>query len=149
MVFGNIAHVDEFSFLEDSVKECFAYFRNHELKDYQKGNHGIDGDRLYVNILEYMTMSPKERFWEAHKKYLDIHIMISGEEQIDLNFIDNMRLKEYVPAEDFQPMDGEKNGSIILRPGDFLVCYPRDGHRTAVSIGKPKTVKKAIFKAQI
>ena len=47
-------------------------------------------------------------------------------------------------------MEGEKNASVVLTDGDFLVCYPSDGHRTAVCVGeKPETIKKAIFKVKI
>lgn len=35
------------------------------------------------------------------------------------------------------------------RPEDFLVCYPSDGHRTAVVPEAPETIKKAIFKIRI
>lgn len=149
MIFGNRNHISEFSFLEDSVKECFTYAKEHDLASYEKGSHEIDGERLFVNIVEYETTTPENRFWEAHKEYLDVHVMLSGQEQIDLNFIGNMELKEYVPKDDFLPMDGEKNGSVILRPGDFLVCYPNDAHRTAVAAEGAEKVKKAIFKVQI
>ena len=75
--------------------------------------------------------------------------MLKGKEQIDVNFIRNMELKEYVKKDDFLPMEGEKNGSVVLREGDFLVCYPSDGHRTAVEAEGPETIKKAIFKVAI
>lgn len=149
MIFGNRNHISEFSFLEDSVKECFTYAKEHELASYEKGSHEIDGEKFFVNIVEYETTTPENRFWEAHKEYLDVHVMLLGQEQIDLNFIGNMELKEYVPKDDFLPMDGEKNGSVILRPGDFLVCYPNDAHRTAVAVEGAKKVKKAIFKVRI
>ena len=75
--------------------------------------------------------------------------MLHGTEQIDLNFIQNMKVKEYVKEEDFLPMDGEKNSSVILRDGDFLICYPSDGHRTAVAVDNPEKINKAIFKVRI
>ena len=74
---------------------------------------------------------------------------VKGTEQIDLNFIQNMELKDFVEKDDFLPMEGEKNASAILREGDFLICYPSDGHRTAVQVGEPETIKKAIFKVKI
>ena len=46
-------------------------------------------------------------------------------------------------------MEGEKNASVVLREGDFLVCYPSDGHRTAVQVEEPETIKKAIFKVVV
>ena len=39
--------------------------------------------------------------------------MIHGNEQIDLNFIQNMELKDFVEEDDFLPMDGEKNSSVV------------------------------------
>ena len=150
MVFGNIDNLKEYSFLEDKVKKCFEYAKEHDLLQYEKGSHEIDGDELFVNIVSYTTTTPEERFWEAHKKYLDVHLMLEGTEQIDLNFIQNMQLKEFVEKDDFLPMDGNKNSSVVLTDGDFLICYPNDGHRTAVQAGdKPETIKKAIFKVRI
>ena len=149
MVFGNVKHLEEFSFLDSSVRECLDYFNSHDLASYEKGSHEIDGERLFVNVVEYTTTTPENRFWEAHREYLDIHVMIRGQEQTDLNFIQNMQQKEYEKKDDFLPMDGEKNASVVMRKGDFLVCYPKDGHRTAVAVDGPEDIKKAIFKVRI
>lgn len=149
MIFGNIHNLKEFPFLEEKIKECFEYAKNHNLVSYEEGSHEIDGERLFVNIVEYTTTKPEERFWEAHKNYLDVHVMLQGTEQIDLNFIQNMDVKEFVEKDDFLPMDGDKNSSVILRDGDFLICYPSDGHRTAVAVQEPEKIKKAIFKVRI
>ena len=149
MIFGNIHNLKEVPFLEEKVKECFEYAKNHNLVSYEEGSHEIDGERLFVNIVEYTTTKPEERFWEAHKNYLDVHVMLQGTEQIDLNFIQNMDVKEFVEKDDFLPMDGDKNSSVILRDGDFLICYPSDGHRTAVAVQEPEKIKKEIFKVRI
>lgn len=149
MIFGNIKNLGEYPFLEEQIKECFNYAKEHDLMSYEKGSHEIDGDRLFVNVVEYTTTTAEERFWEAHRQYLDLHLMLRGTEQIDLNFIQNMDVKEFVEKDDFLPMDGEKNSSVILRDGDFLICYPSDGHRTAVAVDEPETIKKAIFKIRI
>lgn len=149
MIFGNIQNLKEYFFLEDGVFECFRYAKENDLSKYEKGSHEIDGKRLFVNIVEYETVEAEKRFWEAHKDYLDIHLMLDGAEQIDLNFIQNMDVKDYVPEEDFLPMEGGKNGSVVLGKGDFLICYPSDAHRTAVAADGSEKIKKAIFKLQI
>lgn len=148
MIFGNTQNLKEYS-LSDAVLECFQYARDHDLSSYEKGCHEIDGKRLFVNIVEYETTGAENRFWEAHREYLDIHLMLDGTEQIDLNFIENMDIKDYVPKDDFLPMEGPKNSSVILSRNDFLICCPSDGHRTAVAAGKPEKIKKAIFKLHI
>lgn len=149
MIFGNISQLKDFSFLDERIKACFEYAKNNDLMAYEKGCHKIDGDKLFVNIVEYTTTTSDQRFWEAHKNYLDIHVMLRGPEQIDVNFIENMEQKAFVEQDDFLPLEGPKNGSVILDKGDFLICYPSDGHRTAVQVEKPVAIKKAIFKVQI
>lgn len=149
MIFGNVQNLGEYPFLDAQMRECFAYAASHDLAAFEKGSHPIDGERLFVNIVEYTTTTPENRFWEAHRQYLDLHLLLRGEEQIDLNFIQNMEQKEFVPKDDFLPLEGEKNGSVVLREGDFLICFPSDGHRTAVAVNQPCTIKKAIFKIRI
>ena len=149
MVFGNIRDLKDFGYLEENVRKCFDYAREHDLLSYEIGSHPIDGDELFVNIVEYETTTPENRFWEAHRQYLDLHFMLRGPEQIDVNFIDNMEQKEFVEKDDFLPLEGDPNSHVVLNAGDFLLCYPADAHRTAVQVGAPATIKKAIFKIRI
>lgn len=149
MVFGNISDLKDYSWLEEGVLKAFEYAKTHDLLSYEKGRHDIDGDNLFVNIVEYETTTPENRFWEAHKDYLDLHVMLRGPEQIDVNFIQNMEQKKYVPADDFLPLFGDPNSSVILNKGDFLLAYPADAHRTAVAVNGPAVIKKAIFKIKI
>ena len=149
MVFGNIKDIKAYGMLEEQVLMCLKWAKEHDLTGLSAGRHEIDGERLFVNIVEYRTTTAQERFWEAHREYLDVHLMLTGTEQIDLNFISNMDVKEYQKETDFLPMDGEKKVSVVLEEGDYLVCYPGDGHRTAVAVEKPSDIKKAIFKVQV
>lgn len=149
MIFGNMRNLNEYSHLDSLVKACFKYTKEHDLMSYEKGTHEIDGSKLFVNIVEYTTTTPDERFWEAHREYLDIHVMLSGSEQIDLGFIENMEQKEFQPEQDFLPLEGVPNGHVILSTGDFLICSPHDAHRTAIKVEEPMAIKKAIFKVKI
>ena len=149
MIFGNIKNLGEYSFLESQIKECFDYYKSNDLKSLEKGSYEIDGKRLFVNVVEYVTTSPDNRFWEAHKNYLDLHLMLDGFEQIDLSFIDNMKQGEFIEKDDFLPLEGQKNSSVVLNDGDFLICYPADGHMTAIAVDEPQKIKKAIFKIKI
>lgn len=150
MIFAGLDQTDSQGTLDAGVRKAIDYAKSHDLASFDCGQHPIDGEDLFVNIVEYTTTDPENRFWEAHRDYLDVHVPISGTEQIDLGFLGRMKKGEYQKDGDFQPADGEKNASVIMNPGDFLVCYPEDAHRTAVAAnGQPETVKKAIFKVKI
>ncbi|HBF5910636.1 TPA: YhcH/YjgK/YiaL family protein, partial [Clostridioides difficile] len=103
----------------------------------------------FVNIVEYKTCEKEDRFWEAHKKYIDVHLMLDGCERIDINFIENLEQKIYEEEGDFLPLDGKNNGCVELRKGDFLVCYPEDAHMTGIRVLEKENIKKAIFKVLV
>ncbi|MGN0349983.1 MAG: YhcH/YjgK/YiaL family protein [Roseburia sp.] len=149
MIFGNVNDLETYSYLDDKILACFAYMKEHDMLKMDAGCHEIQGKDFFVNLCEYQTTKAEERFWEAHREYLDIHVMLSGREQIDLNFIRNMEQKEFVPENDFLPMEGNPNSHVILENGDFLICYPQDGHRTAIQVGESEQIRKAIFKVKI
>lgn len=149
MIFGNLQNLSEYAFLEKQIHKCFAYAAEHNLQSLENGRYEIEGDDLFVNITEYTTTLAEERFWEAHRKYIDLHLMLCGQEQIDLAFIQNMEMKDYVEENDFVPMDGRKNCSVVLKMGDFLICDISDGHRTGIAVEGAESIKKAIFKIKV
>lgn len=149
MIYSNLNHITDYSFLSAKIAKCFDYAKTHDLANMTPGRHDIDGDDLYVNIAAYTTSSEDVRIWEAHKRYLDLHLMLAGEECIALNHIQNMELGEFQEARDFLPMQGPAQCLLTLRPGDFLICYPGDGHKTGICVAQPSTIRKAIFKIRI
>lgn len=149
MIYGNVKNKDEYIFLPQNLKKCFDYIQNNDLSNLQKGSYEIDGKDLFVNIVEYETTTEDNRFWEAHKNYLDLHFIINGEEIINVNFINNMEQKPFVEQDDFLPLEGDKKTSVVLQKDDFLICYPNDAHMTAIQVEKPTNIKKAIFKVKI
>lgn len=150
MIYGNIKNLDEIkNLLDEKIKKCFEFYKSNNLESFEKGSYKIDGDNLFVNIVEYETTIEENRFWEAHKKYLDIHLILLGKEIINVNFIDNMKQKDFVDKDDFLPLEGDKKSSIVLEKGDFLICYPSDGHMTGIKVNDSENIKKAIFKVMI
>lgn len=149
VILGNMKYAGNGTELTSQIRKCLSYATENELLERDPGSYEIEGKDLFVNIVSYETTVPEKRFWEAHRQYLDVHLMLEGTEEIDLNFIDNLVQKDYVPDDDFLPLDGKKASSVILSPGDFIVCYPEDAHMTAVQVEKPGRIKKAIFKIKI
>lgn len=146
MIFANLKYVDRYNFLEKDVLECLNYTLNNKLIDLKQGSYSIDEENIFFNVVEYETKEKKERFWEAHRKYIDVHVMLKGEEKISLNSIFNLNEKEYNEEDDFLGFEGEENSNVILRYGDFLICYPEDAHMTAIKSNEKNTIKKVIFK---
>ncbi len=104
----------------------------------------IEGDKLYVTRFGYETLPEEETFFEAHKRYLDVHVMVEGEERVEIASPEGLTLFEH--KDDFYAYRGEAEHSCILRPGMFLVVFPDDAHRIKMQVNGPKKVAKVVFK---
>lgn len=150
MIFGNLEFANRYNFLNEKLQKCFAYIKENDLRSFENGVYHIDGDNLFVNIVEYTTTTIEERFWETHKAYVDLHLMLTGVEEIHLNFLQNMKVEEeYSPEKEMILLSGSGNSYVRLTDNDFLICFPEDAHCTGVQSGAPQKIKKAIFKIKV
>lgn len=148
MIYSNKKYLNIESY-DEKMQKVFKYLEDNKLEDFDSGSYEIDGTEVFVNIINYTTKNEEERFWEAHREYLDVHYIFSGQERINLAFIDKLSFKEYKADEDFVSMEGEKSQSIILEKDDFLILYPEDVHMTCLKVKESELVKKAVFKVKI
>lgn len=109
----------------------------------------LAGDDVYVTRFDYTTLPPEETFYEAHERYLDIHILLSGAERVDIAPPDTLTRFESRPEADFYAYRGEAAQRLVLRPGSFLVVFPEDAHRIKMYLDAPAPVSKAVFKVRI
>lgn len=101
--------------------------------------------------LEYETKSFDVSKFENHKKFIDIHYIISGSEQIGLANLDDIKANmEYDEQNDYQLFDGAVNETIELKEGEFLILFEHEPHVTAgISSKGVEKVKKTVFKTPI
>ena len=128
--------------LEHITPEFLASLRDNQRVE-------LKGDLVYCTQFTYETIPQEESFFEAHRRYLDIHIMVEGEERVDVNRPEDLTLTEAQEGNDFYAYQGESWHSAVLRPGAFLVVFPGDAHRIKVQVDGPRTVSKAVFKVCI
>ena len=85
---------------------------------------------------------------EVHNEYIDIQVLVSGREE-SFGWSDRKALKEPVgefdAQKDIQFFDDEPQTYYTLRPGQFTVLFPEDGHAPMVGEG---TVRKIIVKVR-
>lgn len=111
----------------------------------EKGMHQFN-DQLYYNVIQYQSTKEENRVWESHRKEYDVHYIISGEERIYHNFLDQMTLADYDDKNDWQQMSGQKGSEIVLRQGNLLLLDANDAHMTGLMVNEETTVKKIVFK---
>ncbi len=148
MIIDNIDNADKYFILNNDFKIVFDYINSHNLKSMECGKHEIRGNELFFNLQEYETKSSQKL--EAHKKYIDIQIVISGEEYMGYTNINNTKtIEEYNIEKDVMFLSGNTD-KLKADSKTFLIFYPEDAHMPALtSNDRNKKVKKAIFKILI
>lgn len=107
----------------------------------------LKGEEVYCTRFTYETIPDEEAFFEAHRLYLDIHLMLAGSERVEI--APPAALEQFDHQGDFYAYRGVGRHSLILSPGDFLVVFPSDAHKIKMRAGGPESVSKAVFKIKI
>lgn len=124
------------------------YLKSTVLKDLKPGRYEI-GSGISIGINEYDTLSESETFLESHKKYIDIQIMIKGQEGIGICHLEDCKIKEFHEDKDYQVLDGEykiKN----LTESCFMIFFPEDVHKPMLKVNnQSEHVLKAVVKVPV
>ena len=104
---------------------------------------------VWCTKFTYDTIPDAESFFEAHEKFLDIHMMLSGSERVEIADPQVLTPLRSEPENDFYAYEGEGRHKLVLSPGDFLVVWPSDAHKIKMFVDAPAQVTKAVFKIKI
>ena len=112
----------------------------------------IDGKNIYALVQVYETIPAEaEVRCEAHRLYLDIQYIASGEEMMGWAPLDNLRavtaynaekdvLHGSVPLAELTP--------VQVRAGHAAVFYPEDAHAPKLAVSSPTGVRKIVVKVR-
>ena len=64
------------------AKDIMDFVAQFKKTDMEPGRYDIQGDDLFAAVSRYDTEPESERKFENHKKYIDLQIVLDGEEEI-------------------------------------------------------------------
>lgn len=121
--------------------------------DAEEKKYVLEGDDIYAVIFSYDTKAAEEAKMEAHRKYIDIQMPLSGAEGMEWVPVADLEPKtEYDAAKDVILFHRTKPGParVDLHPGTFALLYPQDAHMPSLMIGgKSSPVKKVVVKVNV
>ena len=147
MILGKLSEAKAYRGIHPRLDQVIDRLNDGFLSTVEPETMALEGDALYVTRFTYEPLPLSETFFEAHKRYLDVHLMVQGEERVDLASPEGLTLFEQ--RGDFYAYRGEAEQSLVLRPGSFLVVFPEDAHRIKIQVNGPETVSKVVFKVLV
>ncbi|CAI9388521.1 MULTISPECIES: YhcH/YjgK/YiaL family protein [Citrobacter] len=146
MIVGNIHHLQ--SWLPEELRQAIEHIKANVTETTEKGKHEIDGSRLFYLISEDMTEPFEKRRAEYHARYLDIQIVLKGQEGMTFSVLPAGKPDtDWLADKDIAFLaEGEQEKTLILNEGDFVVFYPQEVHKPLCAVGAPAPVRKAVVK---
>lgn len=130
------------------VQPFVNFLKENDLKTVEVGKYPLENGVL-VNVMEITTKT--EEKWEAHKKFLDIQIIISGKEKMGYGDVSAMNeTVAYNPDKDVFFVDGAGGSYIDVFEGEFVIFDVTDAHAPGLALdGEASQVKKAVVKIPV
>lgn len=128
--------------------KAMEFIRTTDLNALENGKHVIDGDNLFVNIVDSNMKTPQQARLEVHDRYIDIQVPLSKTETFGVK-----------PRKDCKEPDGEMNTvkdilfykdpveeTVTAVQGEAVTFAPDMAHAPLIGEG---TIHKAIFKVRV
>jgi len=148
MIISSLKQSERIESLHPLFKMAFDYIKSHDLLHTPCGRIELQGDDLFINNVNPECIAAEQQVLEMHKKYIDIHVLLEGEETIGWKDIDDT-------GDPSKPYDDEADCALYaepasvyakLHPGQFMIVWPEDPHAPVIGTGK---VRKLIVKVKI
>ncbi|MES2694929.1 MAG: YhcH/YjgK/YiaL family protein [Verrucomicrobiota bacterium] len=110
------------------------------------------GDGVFVMEQAYDTKMRVDGFFESHRKYIDVQVVIEGEELMELVDASLITVKDaYNPDRDLITyQDFKDTTQLKALPGATAIFYPADVHMPSLRLrADAVTVRKAVVKVPV
>lgn len=138
--------------LNSRFETAITYVQEHwaELCDTASdGRRELEGDSLYVMIGHFGLKAAADARLEAHDRYIDIQVILSGSECFGWSQRTACNLPDGVidTERDIIFFADAPTSTVTARAGEMVIFFPEDAHAPLISPdGGPAQVRKAIVK---
>ena len=145
MVLDKLENFGEYISLNPNFAKVLEFLQNGNLHDLPLGRNEICGDIVFANVVEVKPKSKSEAPIEIHRKYIDVHVPLSGNEIIGYTPLAELPFAEFVEADDvaLYPASLSARDYFNVKKGEFAIFFPQDGHAPAIT---DAPLKKIIVK---
>lgn len=149
MIIDKLSNSHLYVGLGNKINKAFNYLKETNFSQVAPGKYEIDGDNIFAIVAEYQTKDENEGKLEAHKKYIDVQFVATGNEMMGYApLIDQKVIDEYNEQNDITFFEGEKSFTKV-ETGMFAIFFPTDIHLPGIKLNEKSFVKKVVVKVKI
>ena len=149
MIIDRIDNASIYNGVAPRLAAALAYLRDTDFAGMELGRYDIAGDEIYAMVQAYTTKAVSTGLWEAHRRYIDVQYVVSGNECMGYANLGGLTVsQEYEEKDDYLLLEGE--GDFLTMPaGTFIILGPQDAHMPQIAAGTPCEVSKVVVKVAV
>lgn len=149
MIVTTIDKLDSYSEVP-YAKDIMSFVENFKKTDMAPGRYDIHSDDLFAAVSRYDTEPREQRKFESHRKYIDLQIVLDGNEEMDWAPIDSLNMTDngFERGDDIAFYEGAELSTVILGGDQCAVLFPEDGHKPNIMHKNIGNVLKIVFKVR-
>jgi biofilm protein TabA len=148
MILDSLENAGLYESIHPRFKQAFDFLRSNDLVALPLGKVELDGKNIFVNVVDAEGRTTETARMETHNNYIDIQIPLEGVET--MGWIAGKNLKtitdSYNSDKDVSFFADEASNFIAVRPMEFAIFFPTDGHQPQIFDG---VAKKLIVKVLV
>lgn len=119
-------------------------------QDKAPGRYELQGDDIFMNVMTFSTQPPEQKKAELHEQYIDIQLLLAGEERILYGVAGSARQCEERHVEDDYQLCSAIDGMqrLDLKPGMYAVFMPGEPHKPGCAVKESEEIKKVVVKVR-
>ena len=149
MIYDQLSNLTLYKGLNPNLDTAIDFISSHNLADLPLGKTVIDGDNVYINVMETVAQPIDERKYEVHKNYMDIQIDLEGIERIDTGNTSETLLLDYDSERDVATATAPDLAQCMMGSGNFIICMANEPHKPNIAVTQETYLKKAVCKVHI
>lgn len=146
MIYDTLENLNQYTGLFANLDTAIAYIEQHDLDALPLGRTEIDGEKVFVNVMEAEPTPAEGRTFEVHSKYMDVQIDLAGTELCEVALGDVETVQEYDEEKDYGACQAATSCGLVLGEGRFALFMVEEPHKPTIKAAGCDTVKKAVFK---
>lgn len=148
MIFTTLTGLVDYTNIHPMCAAVLEFLEAHPIHTLPEGKTTIDGDKAFIMVSSCSPKTKEEALLETHKKYLDIQILIEGQETMGWAPTSSMQQIEtpYNEDKDIAFYLDKTTHYVHLTPGMAVVFLPADAHAPAIC---EQPIRKAVIKVLV
>ena len=147
MIVDSFDYIACYKGLHPNLDKAIDWLNSHTLDALENGKTIIDGENVFVNVMDADLRDADGAAFEYHRRYADLQIDLTGGEGWGYETAPGTEVEPYQP--DIGKKDSEDAVFGALGEGRFVLFFPTELHKPGLVQDGCANVRKAVVKIKM